>query len=187
MCRGGEAGGTTIVRAGNETEEGDPDIAITSPGQPGVRLLGDSGDDSYPDISSDGSHVARISVHDNRTVVYLYDVSTGNATRVTSESAGPSPAPVQTSPAGPTPAQTFPVQTSPPGSGNGLTITGADIAALQWQESPELPGWLTAEDPERGLTFYMNPNSPDIILIETASGTWYGYSISTGYLTQVQV
>ncbi len=280
-----DVGGTTVAWADNETEEGDLDIAVAAPGQPGVRLLGDSGDDSYPDVSSDGSHVAWISILDNRTVVYLYDVTTENITQVTGESAepdavtvdgdhvvysdwrngnldlyvydirtgvetpviedpyhqsypeisagrivwmgnntgqweiytadvpaGPSPGPIgpapvetipaeptpgQTPPAGQTPAQTFPVQTptagptpaqtSPPGSGNGLTITAAEIAALQWQESPELPGWLTAEDPARGLTFYTNPSSPDIVLIETASGTWYGYSISTGYLTQVEM
>lgn len=89
-----DTGGTTIVWADNETEEGDLDIAITSPGQPRVRLLGDSGDDSYPDVSSDGNRVAWISVHENRTVVYLYDVSTENATRVTGESAEPDAAAV---------------------------------------------------------------------------------------------
>nr|WP_292728014.1 hypothetical protein [Methanoculleus sp.] len=84
-----DVGGTTIVWADNETEEGDLDIAVTSPGQPRVRLLGDSGEDSYPDVSSDGNRVAWISVHDNRTAVYLYDVSTENVTQITGESANP--------------------------------------------------------------------------------------------------
>jgi len=28
--------------------------------------------------------------------------------------------------------------------------------------------------------FYRSPDNPDIVLIETTDGTWYGYSISTG-------
>jgi hypothetical protein len=48
-----------------------------------------------------------------------------------------------------------------------------------------MPGWLTAKDPARGLTFYKDPGTPDLILIMTANGEWYGYSVSTGMLIQV--
>lgn len=61
-----------------------------------------------------------------------------------------------------------------------LTITAADIANLQWQEDPVMPGWLTARDRARGLTFYKDPGTPDIIMIMTDKGEWYGYSSMTG-------
>ncbi|MGB4051940.1 MAG: hypothetical protein WBK56_06825, partial [Methanoculleus sp.] len=70
-----------------------------------------------------------------------------------------------------------------PGPSDGLTRTGDDIANLQWQEDPAMPGWLTARDPARGLTFYVDPDIPDIIIIITDSGEWYGYSSTTGLVS----
>lgn len=265
-----DAGGNTIVWADNETEGGDLDIAVVAPGESRARLLGDAGDDSYPDVSSDGNRIAWINARDNQTAIYLYDLSTENATVVTGESAGPdavavdgnyvvysdwrsgnldiylydistgvetpvtqdpyaqslpeisdgvvvwmgnntgqweiytwevtggsSPAPAQTTPAQVTPTPTSPTQpgliqpgpieTSSPGSGDGLTITAAEIAGLQWQQDTSAPGWSIAEDPARGLIFHMDPDEPDVVLIETAGGTWYGYIISIGYLTEVEI
>ncbi|GEM_PF-983162 len=84
-----DIGGNTIVWADNETEGGDLDIAVASLEQPQVRLLGDFGEDSYPDVSSDGNRVAWINAQDNETAVYLYDVSTENVTQITGGSANP--------------------------------------------------------------------------------------------------
>lgn len=84
-----DAGGDTIAWADNETEGGDLDIAAVSVGESRVRLLGDAGEDSYPDVSSDGNRIAWINARDNRTAVYLYDASTENMTQVTGESAQP--------------------------------------------------------------------------------------------------
>ena len=84
-----DAGGDTIAWADNETEGGDLDIAVASRNSSQVRLLGNAGNDSYPDVSSDGNRIAWINADENRTAVFLYDVSTENATRVTGESAQP--------------------------------------------------------------------------------------------------
>ena len=84
-----DAGGNTMVWADNETEGGDLDIAVASPDLPMIRLLGDDGDDSYPDVSSDGTRIAWINARGNQTAVYLYDLSTENITQVTDESASP--------------------------------------------------------------------------------------------------
>lgn len=84
-----DIGGNTIIWGDNETEEGDLDIAVLTLEQPKVRLLGDSGDDSFPDVSSDGNYVAWINVRDNQTAVYLYDVLAENLTQITGESANP--------------------------------------------------------------------------------------------------
>jgi hypothetical protein len=94
-----------------------------------------------------------------------------------------SPTPVSPTPVSPTPVSPTPVPPAPPA--DGLTITADDIANLQWQDDPLMPGWLTAKDPARGLTFYKDPGTPDLILIMTANGEWYGYSVSTGMLIQV--
>ena len=98
------------------------------------------------------------------------------------------PGPITPGPVTPGPITPGPVTPGPvtPSTG-GLTITPDDIANLQWQEDPVMPGWLTAKDPARGLTFIRDPNTPDIILIQTTSGEWYGYSVSTGMLIQVQM
>ena len=84
-----DVSGGTFVWADNETEGGDLDIAVASLNESGVRLLGDAGDDSYPDLSSDGNRLAWINANENRTAVYLYDLSTENITQVTGESAQP--------------------------------------------------------------------------------------------------
>lgn len=84
-----DAGGDTFVWADNETEGGDLDIAVASRNESRVMLLGDAGDDSYPDLSGDGNRIAWINANENRTAVYLYDASTGNLTQVTGESAQP--------------------------------------------------------------------------------------------------
>ncbi len=84
-----DIGGNTIIWGDNETEEGDLDIAVLTLEQPRVRLLGDSGDDNFPDVSSDGNYVAWINVRDNQTAVYLYDVLAENVTQITGESANP--------------------------------------------------------------------------------------------------
>ena len=84
-----DIGGNTIIWGDNETEEGDLDIAVLTLEQPRVRLLGDSGDDGFPDVSSDGNYVAWINARDNQTTVYLYDVLAENITQITGESANP--------------------------------------------------------------------------------------------------
>jgi len=84
-----DAGGDRFAWADNETEGGDLDIALASLNDSRVRLLGDDGDDSYPDLSGDGNRLAWINSNENRTAVYLYDASTGNITQVTGEPAQP--------------------------------------------------------------------------------------------------
>ncbi|MCM2466248.1 hypothetical protein DIC75_07960 [Methanoculleus sp. CWC-02] len=84
-----DIGGNTIIWGDNETEEGDLDIAVLTLEQPRTRLLGDSGDDGFPDVSSDGNYVAWINARGNQTAVYLYDVLAENMTQITSESANP--------------------------------------------------------------------------------------------------
>lgn len=84
-----DIGGDTMAWADNETEDGDTDIAVAFLDQRDISLWGRSGDDLVPDVSSDGSRVAWISVLENRTAVYLYDVATDNATRITGASARP--------------------------------------------------------------------------------------------------
>lgn len=84
-----DAGGDRFAWADNETEGGDLDIAVASRNDSRVRLLGDAGDDSHPDLSGDGNRLAWINANENRTAVYLYDASTGNITQVTGESARP--------------------------------------------------------------------------------------------------
>jgi len=84
-----DIGANTIIWGDNETEEGDLDIAVLTLEQPRVRLLGDSGDDGFPDVSSDGNYVAWINARDNQTAVYLYDVLAENLTQITGESANP--------------------------------------------------------------------------------------------------
>ena len=115
-----------------------------------------------------------------------YPTPVGGTESVTEAPVSPtpvSPTPVSPTPVSPTPVSPTPVPPAPPA--DGLTITADDIANLQWQDDPLMPGWLTAKDPARGLTFYKDPGTPDLILIMTANGEWYGYSVSTGMLIQV--
>jgi hypothetical protein len=95
--------------------------------------------------------------------------------------------PTQTMPIYQPPTQTPPIYQPPTQTGSDLTITPEDIAGLQWQEAPGMPGWLMATDPARGLTFYMDQNNPDLIVIITPSGEWYGYQVSTGTLIQIEM
>ncbi|WP_332449723.1 TolB family protein [Methanoculleus sp.] len=288
------AGGDTFVWVDNETSKGNLAIAVTSLNESGIRLIGyKRGDNSYPDVSSDGNRIAWINTDGNRTAVYLYDVSTRNATRVTGGSAQPdavavdgnyvvysdwrsgnldiylydistgmetpvtqdpyaqsfpdisggrivwmgqdtgqweiyemevtgasgsvtqvpitqvpitqvpitqvpitqvpvtqvpitqvpvtqvpiTQVPITQVPITQVPITQVPITQTPV---DGLTITAADIANLQWQEDPAIPGWSSARDQARGLTFYQDPGTPDIILIMTDGGEWYGYSSMTG-------
>lgn len=82
-------GGNTTAWADNATEGGDFDIVVAPLGESNGTVLGDSGDDRYPDVSSDGRYVAWISFLENRSAVYLYDVAEDNATEITGESARP--------------------------------------------------------------------------------------------------
>ncbi len=94
-------------------------------------------------------------------------------------SAPPTPGPTTSAPPAPGPTASAPPTS---GSTGGLTITAEDLANLQWQEDPTMPGWLTAQDPARGLTFYVDPKVPDVIVITTDRGEWYGYSPITGLI-----
>ena len=103
-----------------------------------------------------------------------------------------SPTPVSPTPVSPTPAPPAPVSPTPvsptpvpptPAPPDDLSITADDIANLQWQQDPTMPGWLTARDPARGLTFFRDPDIPDITMIMTDRGEWYGYSPLTGLIS----
>ncbi len=82
-------GGNTTAWADNQTEGGDFDIVVAPLGQSEGIFLGNSGDDRYPDVSSDGRYVAWINVLENRSAVYLYDTVENNTTQITGESALP--------------------------------------------------------------------------------------------------
>jgi len=84
-----DIGGNTTAWADNETGGGDFDIVVASLGESEGTFLGDSGDDRYPDVSSDGQYVAWIGFSENRSAVYLYDVAEDNTTEITGESARP--------------------------------------------------------------------------------------------------
>ncbi|MCE5337331.1 MAG: hypothetical protein LLF90_01420 [Methanomicrobiaceae archaeon] len=61
-------------------------------------------------------------------------------------------------------------------------ITPELLNGLQWQQDPSGSGTLIAWDQTQGLIFGYNPDNPDILVIQTADGTIYGYIISTGTL-----
>lgn len=79
-------GGNTTAWADNATESGDFNIVVAPVGESEGTSLGGSGDDRYPDVSSDGRYVAWIGFLGNRSAVYLYDVEEDNTTEITGES-----------------------------------------------------------------------------------------------------
>jgi len=76
----------------------------------------------------------------------------------------------------------YPTQPQSPYSGGIPVITPELLNGLQWQQDPSGSGMLIAWDQTQGLIFGYNPDNPDILVIQTADGTIYGYIRSTGTL-----
>ena len=76
----------------------------------------------------------------------------------------------------------YPTQPQSPYSGEIPVITPELLNGLQWQQDPSGSGMLIAWDQTQGLIFGYNPDYPDILVIQTADGTIYGYIRSTGTL-----
>ncbi len=85
-------------------------------------------------------------------------------------------------PAQPQSPGAYPAQPQSPYSGGIPVITPELLNGLQWQQDPSGSGMLIAWDQTQGLIFGYNPDYPDILVIQTADGTIYGYIRSTGTL-----
>ncbi|MEN6514275.1 hypothetical protein [Methanoculleus sp.] len=127
----------------------------------------------YPDIlvilAPDGTFYGYII---STGTLLRYDPATGSFTAVTQGSA----------PAQPQSPGAYPAQPQSPYSGGIPMITPELLNGLQWQQDPSGSGTLIAWDQTQGLIFGYNPDNPDILVIQTADGTIYGYIISTGTL-----
>ncbi|NMC88133.1 MAG: hypothetical protein GYA64_00580 [Methanomicrobiales archaeon] len=196
--------GNYIVWTDNRNGNGDIYLYDIQSGQE-RQITSDSTEQAFPDIS--GNRIVWMGQDTGQWEIYEMEVTGTPVPPAPGPSAPVPPAPGPSAPVPPAPGPSAPVPPAPvppapgpsapvppapgpsapvppaPGPSDGLTITGDDIANLQWQEDPAMPGWLTARDPARGLTFYVDPDIPDIIIIITDSGEWYGYSSTTGLVS----
>ncbi len=137
----------------------------------------------YPDIlvilAPDGTFYGYIRSTDT---LLRYDPATGSFTAVTQGSAPAQPQSPGAYPAQPQSPGAYPAQPQSPYSGGIPVITPELLNGLQWQQDPSGSGTLIAWDQTQGLIFGYNPDNPDILVIQTADGTIYGYIRSTGTL-----